>query len=130
MAMFPTRLQDAQPEIVLPLATSAAQGGQLRPGMFVTSAELFPRVRIHDADDMHPRAVPAIIAVMDPRSRVVPPASTEPFVAAASSRVKRVLRYHGDVGVALQHLGPLIGANAHRSLWPAILESLEACAGR
>lgn len=53
-------------ETVLPLAPRGAQVGQLRAGMFVTSAELYPRVRIEDADDMHPQAVPAIIAVMDP----------------------------------------------------------------
>jgi polyhydroxyalkanoate synthase len=65
-----------------------------------------------------------ILVVVDPRSRVVPPASIVPFVDAASSPSKRVLHYHGDVGVALQHLGPLIGASAHRSLWPEILDSL------
>jgi hypothetical protein len=59
-------LPDAQPVVVSPIAPSAARDGQLRPGMFVTSAELYPRVRIEDADDVHPRAVPAIVAVMAP----------------------------------------------------------------
>ena len=59
-------LPSAQPDIVLPLAARGTQDGQLRPGMFVTSAELYPRVRVKDADDIHPHAVPAIIAVMDP----------------------------------------------------------------
>lgn len=55
----------AEPEALLP-TPRLSQDGQLRPGMFVTSAELYPRVRVKDADDIHPHAVPAIIAVMDP----------------------------------------------------------------
>jgi polyhydroxyalkanoate synthase len=34
---------------------------------------------------------------------------------------KRMLWYQGDVGVALQHVGVLVGRNAHRHLWPEIL---------
>jgi polyhydroxyalkanoate synthase len=33
-----------------------------------------------------------------------------------------VLEYPGDVGVALQHVGVLVGATAHRELWPRILD--------
>jgi polyhydroxyalkanoate synthase len=44
-----------------------------------------------------------------------------PFVEAAASADKTVLRYEGDVGVALQHLGPLVGRNAHAVLWPQIV---------
>ncbi len=55
----------AQPDVVLP---RAAHNAQLRPGMFVTSAELYPRVKIDDAHNIHPQAVPMIVAVMDPRS--------------------------------------------------------------
>jgi hypothetical protein len=59
-------LPPAAAEAVLPLAPRAADDAPLRPGMFVTSAELYPRVRIEDREDIHPHAVPAIIAVMDP----------------------------------------------------------------
>jgi hypothetical protein len=55
----------AEPEVLLPTPRLSSDG-QLRPGMFVTSAELYTRVRVKDADDIHPHAVPAIIAVMDP----------------------------------------------------------------
>jgi hypothetical protein len=55
----------AEPERLLP-TPRLSHDSQLRPGMFVTSAELYSRVRVKDADDVHPHAVPAIIAVMDP----------------------------------------------------------------
>jgi polyhydroxyalkanoate synthase len=45
-----------------------------------------------------------------------------PFVEAAASRDKTVLEYAGDVGVSLQHVGPLVGRNAHALLWPKIAE--------
>lgn len=63
----------AQPEEIPPPATEAApravvSGDVLRPGMFVVGeVELFPRVRVEDANEIHPRAVPMVIAVMDPR---------------------------------------------------------------
>jgi polyhydroxyalkanoate synthase len=37
-----------------------------------------------------------------------------------------VLWYEGDVGVALQHVGMLVGSNAHQALWPEILQWLHA----
>jgi len=72
------------------------------------------------------RAAPSRIAapllcVVDPRCRVVPPESVLPFFAAAGSRDKTVLHYHGDVGVSLQHIGMLVGKEAHAQLWPEIL---------
>lgn len=73
-------------------------------------------------------AVPAritapVLAVFDPRSRIIPPVSIVPFVKALSARADaRVLRYEGDTGVALQHVGVLVGRNAHRRLWPVILD--------
>jgi polyhydroxyalkanoate synthase len=62
-----------------------------------------------------------LLTVVDPRSSVVPPESVLPFHAAAGSRDKRVLQYHGDVGVALQHVGVLVGRQAHEELWPQVL---------
>ena len=35
---------------------------------------------------------------------------------------RRVLRYDGERGPALQHLGPLVGPRAHARLWPEILD--------
>lgn len=66
----------------------------------------------------------SLVSVMDPRSHVIPPQSVVPFHDAASSQDKCLLRYEGDVGVALQHVGVLVGASAHARLWPAIFDWL------
>ncbi len=61
-----------------------------------------------------------LLCVVDFRSKVIPPESVLPFHEAASSERKRVLEYQGDVGVNLQHVGVLVGRNAHAAIWPAI----------
>lgn len=66
-----------------------------------------------------------LLAVVDPRSRLVPPHAVQPYVDAVASRRKDVLEYHGDIGVNLQHVGVLVGRNAHARVWPAIFEWLE-----
>jgi hypothetical protein len=35
-----------------------------------------------------------------------------------------MLNYDGDVGVNLQHVGVLVGKNAHAKIWPAIFDWL------
>ncbi|MFL6673440.1 MAG: alpha/beta fold hydrolase [Massilia sp.] len=69
--------------------------------------------------------VAPLLTVIDPRSTVIPPDSVLPFQEAAASRAKRVLRYEGDIGVNLQHVGVLVGASAHAKIWPEILDWLE-----
>ncbi|HSJ98934.1 MAG TPA: alpha/beta fold hydrolase, partial [Myxococcota bacterium] len=76
------------------------------------------------------RAAPAqleapLLCVVDPRCRLVPPGTMLPFVEAAGSRDKTLLEYGGDVGVSLQHVGPLVGRRAHALLWPRIAEWME-----
>jgi len=63
-----------------------------------------------------------LLVVADPRSRVVPAAAMRPFFEQVRDPAKRWLDYGGDIGVALQHVGVLVGENAHRSLWPQILD--------
>ena len=65
--------------------------------------------------------VSPLLCVVDPRCRVVPPESVLPFYAAAGSADKTLLHYSGDVGVSLQHVGVLVGREAHRHLWPEIM---------
>jgi polyhydroxyalkanoate synthase len=36
------------------------------------------------------------------------------------------LWYQGDTGVALQHLGMLVGRQAHKYLWPEVIRWLHA----
>jgi polyhydroxyalkanoate synthase len=76
-----------------------------------------------------PRAVEApVLSVVEPRSRIIPPASIRPFHAAIAG-ASRLLDYAGDAGVALQHVGVLVGKNAHRHLWPEIVAWIDAESG-
>ena len=71
---------------------------------------------------LSPKTVTApLLSVYDPRSVVIPPESILAFHDAAGSKQKRLLSYAGDTGVALAHVGALMGENAHRQLWPEIL---------
>jgi polyhydroxyalkanoate synthase len=65
--------------------------------------------------------VAPMINVVDRQCRVVPPEAVLPFHRAAGSTEKQLLWYRGDAGVALRHVGPLVGENAHRELWPRIM---------
>jgi polyhydroxyalkanoate synthase subunit PhaC len=62
-----------------------------------------------------------LLAVYDPHSVIIPPDSIIAFHEAAASKEKRLLDYQGDTGVAIAHVGALMGENAHRQLWPEIL---------
>lgn len=61
-----------------------------------------------------------ILAVADPRSRIVPLPSIEAYGTHTRSRDVQVLLYAGDVGVTLQHVGILVGHRAHTHLWPRV----------
>jgi poly[(R)-3-hydroxyalkanoate] polymerase subunit PhaC len=63
-----------------------------------------------------------VLAVIDPESDVVPPSSVMPFLDVLPGRNWTLLDYEGDTGVALRHVGVLVGRNAHRLLWPEILD--------
>lgn len=65
-----------------------------------------------------------LLSVFDPRSAIIPPQSVIPFHQAAPGSPKKLLSYEGDVGVAIQHVGVLVGKNAHVRLWPAIFDWL------
>lgn len=62
-----------------------------------------------------------LFVVADRRCALVPPAAILPFYDAVASRDKQLAWYEGDVGVAIQHVGPLVGQSAHRHLWPGIV---------
>lgn len=70
-----------------------------------------------------------LVSVVDPRSKLIPLEAMLPFHEAASSARKLLLHYMGDVGVNLQHVGVLVGRNAHARIWPAIFSWLEALDG-
>jgi polyhydroxyalkanoate synthase len=70
-----------------------------------------------------------LLNVIDPASTVIPPDSILPFHEAAASPIKKVLRYEGDTGIGLRHVGVLVGANAHRHIWPDIFAWLASLPG-
>lgn len=65
--------------------------------------------------------VAPLLTVAARRCRVVPSESALPFHEAAGSERKQLLWYDGDTGVALQHMGFLVGRSAHEELWPQII---------
>jgi polyhydroxyalkanoate synthase len=67
-----------------------------------------------------------VLSVLDPRSLIVPPESVLPFHHALTHVDQKIIPYPGDVGVALQHVGMLVGRRAHKFLWPEILKWLHA----
>jgi len=74
--------------------------------------------------------VAPLLAVADRHCPIVPPEAVLPFTEVARAADKTLLWYEGDTGVALRHLGPLIGAGALRELWPRILRWARERAGR
>jgi polyhydroxyalkanoate synthase len=70
-----------------------------------------------------------LLCVVDPRSAVIPPKSIIPFYEAAAGQPKKLLMYGGDIGVAVQHVGVLVGAGAHAHIWPAIFDWLSELPG-
>lgn len=64
------------------------------------------------------------LVVVDPKSVVIPQESILRFQDSAASSIKHKLIYEGDTGIALNHVGALMGESAQRQLWPAILRWL------
>lgn len=70
--------------------------------------------------------VSPLLIVADEHCPIVPPQAILPFVETAGAADRQVLWYEGDTGIALRHVGVLIGANAQRRLWPGIMRWVEA----
>lgn len=66
------------------------------------------------------------LAVVNTADEVAPLVSVEPFVDAMPTKDVRIIRYPGEVGVALQHLGILIGRKARAQIWPEIISWLKS----
>jgi polyhydroxyalkanoate synthase len=67
-----------------------------------------------------------VLSIVDARCRLVPPQAVLPFHQAVGSAETQLLWYQGDTGVALQHLGMLVGRQAHKYLWPEVIRWLHA----
>jgi polyhydroxyalkanoate synthase len=68
-----------------------------------------------------------VLCVIDRHCRVVPPKAVLPFYQAVGSANKRLLWHSRETGLDFQHVGVLIGRDAHRRLWPCIVEWLQTC---
>ena len=81
-----------------------------------------------DGRPIDPRALAAVpvLAVVDPRSRVVPPGAVLDLLTALPVLDLQVLAHGGETGIALRHVGMLVGRIAHRKLWPRILAWIAA----
>lgn len=80
---------------------------------------------------LHPRDISApLLTVYQPASALIPSASVLAFHLAAGSDDKELVSYPGDTGVALQHIGPLVGDYAQQALWPRVFTWMERVSGR
>jgi polyhydroxyalkanoate synthase len=66
------------------------------------------------------------LAVVNTADEVAPLASIEPLLEALPTKDASLIKYPGESGVALQHLGVLVGREAYASVWPNILAWLAA----
>ena len=66
------------------------------------------------------------LAVVNTSDEVAPFASIEPLLGAMPTRDVAIIKYAGEIGVALQHLGILVGREAYARVWPDILAWLAA----
>jgi polyhydroxyalkanoate synthase len=67
-----------------------------------------------------------LLSVVDPQCCLVPPQAVLPFHHAVGSTDTKLLEYHGDTGVALRHVGMLVGRQAHEHLWPEVIRWVHA----
>ena len=67
------------------------------------------------------------LAVVNTADEVAPVASIKPFTDAMLAENVRIIEYPGEAGVCLQHLGILVGPQAHAEVWPEIISWLNTC---
>jgi polyhydroxyalkanoate synthase len=70
--------------------------------------------------DLHRMALPTL-AVANMIDDVAPIDSVRPFMEAISPKNAHIIEYQGEPGVSLQHLGILIGREAHAQIWPEMI---------
>jgi polyhydroxyalkanoate synthase len=66
------------------------------------------------------------LAVVNMADEVAPLSSVEPFLSALPADNARIIRYSGEIGVCLQHLGILVGSKAYQQIWPQIASWLKS----
>lgn len=66
------------------------------------------------------------LAVVNIGDDIAPLASVKPFIDAMPIKDVRIVEYPKELGVCLQHLGVLIGRQAHARVWPDIISWLKS----
>jgi poly[(R)-3-hydroxyalkanoate] polymerase subunit PhaC len=66
------------------------------------------------------------LAIVNTADDIAPFQSVEPFIESLATPDARIIQYPGEIGVGLQHLGLLIGRQAHARIWPAIISWMDA----
>jgi polyhydroxyalkanoate synthase len=67
-----------------------------------------------------------VLAVVNTDDEVSPLTSVKPFMDALPGGQSRIIECSGELGVGLQHLGVLVGRQAHARVWPEILGWIKA----
>ena len=62
------------------------------------------------------------LAVVNTADLLAPLNSVSPIADALGSGRFRIIEYPGEAGICLQHLGILVGRQAHAQLWPKIID--------
>ncbi len=65
------------------------------------------------------------LAIVNTADDFAPLEAVKPFVDSLATRDASIIEYPGEIGVGLQHLGPLIGRRAHATIWPAIISWMD-----
>ncbi len=69
-----------------------------------------------------PQSVSApTLAIVNTADDIAPLEAVKPFVDSLATRDASIIEYPGEIGVGLQHLGPLIRRRARATIWPAII---------
>ena len=84
------------------------------------------KLAVRDAVIGPARLTARTLAVVNTGDDVAPPSAIEPFLAAMPAGKGHVIRYSGEVGVGLQHLGILVGPKARAEIWPQIVAWMRA----
>jgi polyhydroxyalkanoate synthase len=66
------------------------------------------------------------LAIVNTADEIAPLNSVKPFIESMATRDTRIIEYPGEIGVGLQHLGVLVGQDAHVKVWPEIISWIDA----
>jgi polyhydroxyalkanoate synthase len=67
-----------------------------------------------------------VLAIVNTADLVAPLSSVRPIAETLEPGKCRIIKYPGERGVCLQHLGILVGREAHAQVWPQIIDWIAA----